>query len=89
MATLIGPDFVALQVRDLDASARFYRETVGLAAAPGGPPDAVVFATEPIPIAVRAPLLDLDAVDRLGWGSRSGSAATTPTRCTRGSSPPG
>ena len=68
MATLTGPDFVALQVRDLDASARFYRETVGLAAAPGGPPDAVVFATEPIPFAVRVPLVDLDAVDRLGWG---------------------
>jgi predicted enzyme related to lactoylglutathione lyase len=68
MASLVGPDFVALQVRDLGASARFYRETVGLPTAPGGPPNAVVFATEPIPFAVREPLVDLDAVDRLGWG---------------------
>lgn len=68
MATLTGPDFVALQVRDLDASARFYEETVGLAVAPGAPPGAVVFATAPIPFAVREPLVDLDAVDRLGWG---------------------
>jgi hypothetical protein len=31
-------------------------------------PDAVVFATEPIPFAVRKPLVDLNAVDELGWG---------------------
>lgn len=68
MATLSGPDFVALQVRDLAVGARFYRETVGLTVAPGGPPGAVVFATAPIPFAVREPLVDLDAGDRLGWG---------------------
>ena len=68
MATLIGPDFVALQVRDLDAGARFYQETVGMAAAPGGPPGAAAIPTEPIPFAVQATLVDLDMVDRLGWG---------------------
>lgn len=66
--TVIGPDFVALQVRDLEASARFYTERLGLRRAPGSPPGAVVFATEPIPFAVREPMVDLDAAGRLGWG---------------------
>ncbi|MBW7883479.1 MAG: VOC family protein [Caldilineaceae bacterium] len=68
MGTLTGPDFVALQVRDLDAASRFYREVVGLTLAPASPPDAVVFATKPIAFAVRKPLVDLDAVARLGHG---------------------
>lgn len=68
MATLTGPDFVALQVRDLDASARFYAETVGLAVGPAAPPGAVAKTTAPIPFAVRQPLVDLDAVARLGRG---------------------
>lgn len=68
MVTLTGPDFVALQVRDLAASARFYQETVGLPVNPDGPPHAVVFDTSPIPFAVREPLVDLDAASRLGWG---------------------
>lgn len=63
-----GPSFVALQVRDLEASARFYADLLGLARAPGSPPGAVVFATEPIPFAVREPVVDLDAASRLGWG---------------------
>ncbi len=63
-----GPDFVALQVRDLDASARFYTERLGLTRAPATPPGAVVFATEPIPFAIREPAVDLDAANRLGWG---------------------
>ena len=29
---------------------------------------AVVFATEPITFAIREPLVDLDAVEHLGWG---------------------
>jgi catechol 2,3-dioxygenase-like lactoylglutathione lyase family enzyme len=66
--TVTGPDFVALQVRDLEASARFYTERLGLHRAPGSPPGAVVFAAEPIPFAVREPTVDLDAAGRLGWG---------------------
>jgi catechol 2,3-dioxygenase-like lactoylglutathione lyase family enzyme/quinol monooxygenase YgiN len=65
---LIGPDFIALQVRDLEASRRFYTEHLGLTPVPQGPPDAVVFDTQPIPFALRRPLVDLGLVDRLGWG---------------------
>jgi predicted enzyme related to lactoylglutathione lyase len=68
MARVLGPDFVALQVRDLEASARFYEERLGLERAPQSPSDAVVFATEPVAFAVREPLVDLEAVERLGWG---------------------
>lgn len=68
MSKVIGPDFVALQVRDLAASRRFYTEQLGLQPAPKSPPSAVVFETEPIPFAIREPALDLNAVPRLGWG---------------------
>ena len=68
MARVLGPDFVALQVRDLESSARFYEERLGLKRVPHVSPDAVVFATEPVPFAVRRPLVDLDAVEKLGWG---------------------
>jgi predicted enzyme related to lactoylglutathione lyase len=65
---VIGPDFVALQVRDLETSTRFYTERLGLTPAPAGPPGAVVFTTKPIPFAIREPAVDLDATSRLGWG---------------------
>lgn len=68
MAAVTGPDFIALQVRDLDRSTTFYTEQLGLRPAPVSPPGAVVFVTAPIPFAVREPLVDLDAVPRLGWG---------------------
>ncbi len=68
MARVFGPDFVALQVRDLKSSVRFYEERLGLDRAPRVSPDAVVFATGTVPFAVRRPLVDLDAVARLGWG---------------------
>ena len=68
MAKAIGPDFVALQVRDLDASRRFYTERLGFEVEPQGPPGAVVFRTKPISFAVREPLVDLEAIERLGWG---------------------
>ena len=68
MARVKGPDFVALGVRDLEASGRFYEEKLGLEWAPQSPPDAVVFATEPIAFAVREPLVDLGAVENPGWG---------------------
>jgi predicted enzyme related to lactoylglutathione lyase len=59
----VGPDFISLQVRDLDAAAAFYEERLGLRRAPASPPGAVVFASEPIPFAVREllPATDLDA----------------------------
>jgi len=63
MSTITGPDFLALQVRDLEQAAAFYERELGLRRAPGSPPDAVVFATQPVPFAVRKPLpgTDLDA----------------------------
>jgi predicted enzyme related to lactoylglutathione lyase len=62
--TVTGPDFVALQVRDLQRSADFYQTRLGLRRAPASPPGAVVFATEPVPFAVRDPLpgFELDTV---------------------------
>jgi predicted enzyme related to lactoylglutathione lyase len=65
---VIGPDFIALQVSDLGVSAAFYSEQLGLERAPQSPPGAVVFATTPIPFAIREPALDLHAVEHLGWG---------------------
>ena len=68
--TVTGPDFIALQVRDLERSAQFYETQLGLTRAPAGPPGAVVFATTPIPFAVRNPLpgVDLDQNPRPGRG---------------------
>ncbi|MEL7976436.1 VOC family protein [Isoptericola sp. F-RaC21] len=62
-ATVSGPDFLALQVRDVGAAAAFFEERLGLRRSPASPPGAVVFATEPVPFAVREPLpgTDLDA----------------------------
>ncbi len=68
MAIVTGPDFVALQVRDMERSRRFYVERLGLKIASQGPPNAVVFQTAPIPFAIREPAVDLEAVPRLGWG---------------------
>ena len=63
-------DFVSLQVQDLDASRRFYTEQLGFQAQPQGRPDAVVFEDGGGAIfAIRTPLVDLDAVDRRGWGT--------------------
>jgi predicted enzyme related to lactoylglutathione lyase len=60
--TVIGPDFIALQVRDLEKAASFYEQVVGLARAPFSPPHAVVFDTQPT-FAVRdpAPGVDLES----------------------------
>ena len=59
---ITGPDFIALQVRNLEKAAAFYEEVVGLKRAPFSPPHAVVFDTRPT-FAVRdpAPGVDLDA----------------------------
>src|ERR1044071_9916509 len=66
-----GPDFISLQVRDLDRSAAFYERHLGLVRNPAGPPHAVVFATEPIAFAVRdlLPGVDLDAIPQPGEGT--------------------
>jgi len=55
-----GPDFIALQVRDLDRAAAFYESHLGLRRAPASPPHAVVFDTSPASFAVREPLPDVD-----------------------------
>ncbi len=68
MARLLGPDFIALQVHDLDGSRRFYVERLGFVPAKHSPPDAVVFDTAPIPFAIRRPVVDLAASPHLGWG---------------------
>ncbi|MEN2739900.1 VOC family protein [Microbacterium sp. X-17] len=66
----IGPDFISLQVRDLDASQAFYERYLGLVRSPAGPPHAVVFATEPIAFALRdlVPGTDLGSVAQPGLG---------------------
>ena len=55
-----GPDFVALQVRDPEASASFYEDALGLTRTPHSPPGAVVFDTKPISFAVRSALPNID-----------------------------
>ena len=66
-----GPDFISLQVRDLERSARFYEQYLGLVRSQAGPPHAVVFETAPIAFAVREvmPGVDLDAVPQPGIGA--------------------
>jgi predicted enzyme related to lactoylglutathione lyase len=67
--TVSGPDFISLQVRDVPASAAFYEKYLGFTRQ-DGPPHAIVFATSPLPFAVRPPLpgVDLDAGTTLGKG---------------------
>ncbi|MGD1059653.1 MAG: VOC family protein [Solirubrobacteraceae bacterium] len=50
-----GPDFISLQVRDLERSAAFYQQYLGLKRSDAGPPHAVVFDTKPRTI-VSAPI---------------------------------
>jgi predicted enzyme related to lactoylglutathione lyase len=69
--TTTGPDFLALQVRDLEAAAAFFERHLGLTRTPSAPPGAIVFDTAPIPFAVRAPLPGVDlaaAAPRPGTG---------------------
>jgi predicted enzyme related to lactoylglutathione lyase len=75
-----GPDFISLQVRDLERSARFYEQHLGLVRSPAGPPHAVVFATTPIAFAVRDLVagVDLDAVAQPGLGAAIWLHATDP-----------
>lgn len=85
MAKPIGPDFIALQVRDLAASTRFYAETFGFQAAPKSPPGAVVFDTKPIALAIRKPFVRCPRAARWASACRCGSRAKTRTRCTTSS----
>src|SRR6202035_1037860 len=59
-----GPDFISLQVRDLERSAAFYEQYLGLKRSDAGPPHAVVFDTKPIAFAVRDIVagVDMDAI---------------------------
>ncbi len=56
--TLSGPDFISLQVDNLDRAERFYTDVIGLTQAEKNP-EAVIFATQPIAFAVRLPLTPL------------------------------
>lgn len=69
MVNVTGPDFIGLQVRDVPKAAEFYEKVIGLTRAPMEVPGAAIFATKPIPFAVREAAVDLDAVDHLGWGA--------------------
>ncbi|WUW19406.1 VOC family protein [Streptomyces sp. NBC_01463] len=66
-----GPDFISLQVRDLDASQAFYEQYLGLVRSQAGPPHAVVFETKPIAFALRdvLPGTDLTSVAQPGIGA--------------------
>lgn len=66
-----GPDFISLQVRDLDASQAFYEKYLGLVRSQAGPPHAVVFETTPIAFALRdiAAGTDLASVSQPGIGA--------------------
>lgn len=68
MPKLIGPDFIGIQTRDLDAALTFYRDVVGLTPSAKAPPGAVVFETQPIPFAVRTPTQEFAETDELGMG---------------------
>lgn len=68
MTTPIGPDFIALQVRDLASSRKFYIEIFGFEASEHCPLGAVIFKTVPIPLALREPLHALPEAGPLGVG---------------------
>lgn len=68
MPRLIGPDFIGIQTKDLEAARTFYRDIVGLSPALKSPPGAVVFDTHPIPFAVRTPMEGFDDTQKLGTG---------------------
>ena len=69
--SVTGPDFISLQVRDLEKSASFYEQYLGLTRSQAGPPHAVVFDTKPVAFAVRERVsgVDFDAVPQPGIGA--------------------
>jgi predicted enzyme related to lactoylglutathione lyase len=68
MTMPIGPSFIALQVRDLGASAAFYKDVFGFEAEDRNPSSAVIFKTRPIALALREPLRPLPETGPLGAG---------------------
>lgn len=66
--SVLGPDFIALQVSHLEESAEFYQKYLGLVRSQSGPPHAVVFETKPIAFALR----DLLPGTELGSGTQPG-----------------
>ena len=68
MTTPLGPDFIALQVRDVVASTKFYTEVFGFEPAAKSPPGATVFKTIPIALALREPVHSLPKAGPLGIG---------------------
>lgn len=64
-----GPDFISIQVRDLERSAAFYERYLGLTRQPG-PPHAIVFDTKPVAFAVREQVdsFDLDSTPQPSGG---------------------
>lgn len=65
---VVGPDFLTLQVRDLERSRRFYTELVGFHTVPTKVPNAAVLGSTPIKVALRQATDDLDEVAKLAWG---------------------
>ena len=53
MTKVSGPDFITLLVTDLEASFRFYKETIGLDESKETQPNAHAFATKPCGLAIR------------------------------------
>ena len=66
----LGPDFISLQVSDLEGSAAFYQNHLGLTRSEAGPPHAVVFETKPVAFALREliPGTDLTSGAQPGLG---------------------
>jgi catechol 2,3-dioxygenase-like lactoylglutathione lyase family enzyme len=82
MSIPVGPDFIALQVRDLAASAKFYENVFGFSIEAQSPPGAVVLRTKPISLALRNPLRPLPNPGHSVWASPYGSRAMTPINFT-------
>lgn len=68
MPRLIGPDFIGIQTKDLDAARIFYQDIFGLMPSAKAPTGAVVFETQPIPFAIRTPIEGFDDTAKLGVG---------------------
>ncbi len=80
MAHLNGPSFITLPVRDLEKSRHFYADVLGFNPSPEVRPNALAFATEPIPFAIRKTSEDLDKYSHMSgaiilWFKADDSAA--------------